>query len=110
MATVTGVQTPPRFGDIHRNGSRVISFSEKQSPIEDHLINGGFFVFNKEIFKYLTTDEWCDLEIGPLELIAAKGEMMVYHHSGYWGCMDNISEMSKLQQLWDSGKAPWKVW
>ena len=115
MATVTGVHPPPRFGEITYEPvglsgvtyGKVISFSEK--PMNGwNLINGGFFVFNKDIFKYLTTDEWCDLEIGPLELIAAKGEMMVYHHQGYWSCMDTLKDMGELQQLWDSGNAPWR--
>jgi glucose-1-phosphate cytidylyltransferase len=108
IATVTGVHSPPRFGEIHRKDGTVISFSEK--PVDDnHLINGGYFVFNRKIFDYLSEDSWCDLEVGALELIAAKGEMMVYHHRGWWGCMDNLLEMSKLSELWNSGKAPWKV-
>jgi glucose-1-phosphate cytidylyltransferase len=109
LATVTGVHPTPRFGEIHREKDAVLSFSEK--PLSDnHLINGGFFVFNRKVLNYLTTDEWCDLEIGPLELIAAKGEMMVYHHKGMWGCMDTLPEMHKLNHLWETGEAKWRVW
>ncbi len=108
LVTVTGVHPAPRFGEIHHESGNVISFSEK--PDGECLINGGFYVFNRGIFDYLTPDEWCDLEKGPLELIAAKGEMAVYEHGGYWGCMDTLRDMGELQTLWDSGRAPWKTW
>ena len=65
-------------------------------------------VMNRKIFDYLTPD--CDLEYGPLELLAAKGELMVREHGGYWGCMDNLNDMMALQELWNKGNAPWKVW
>ena len=104
MVTVTGVQHPPRFGEIQRDNNKVVSFSEKQSESEC-LINAGYFVMNTKIFDYLYDD--CDLEKGVLEQIATEGEMMVYHHKGYWGCMDTLSDMIKLQELWDSGKVPW---
>jgi len=107
LATVTGVHPIPRFGEILYDGNKVISFSEKPHN-GNCLVNAGFFVFNREIFKYLTEDEWCDLEIGPLELIAAKGEMMVYHHKGFWKSMDTLKDMGELQQLWDSGNVPWR--
>lgn len=109
IATVTGIHPLPRFGEIHRQGERVLNFTEKPND-PDCLMNGGFFVFNREIFDYLHPDEWCDLEVGPLEMVANDGELMVYHHTGYWGCMDNLKDMSELQKLWNDGKAPWKVW
>jgi glucose-1-phosphate cytidylyltransferase len=109
IATVTGVHPAPRFGELHCRENACLSFNEK--PQDSHCwINGGFFVFNREIFDYLTTDEWCDLEIGPLEILAAKGELMVYKHEGFWACMDTLREMGYLNQLWKEGKAPWKVW
>ena len=104
MVTVTGIKPPPRFGEIHREGEKVISFDEKNSN-SDCLINAGFFVCNTGIFGYLDDD--CDLEKGALEEIANDGEMMVYHHKGWWGCCDTLNDMIKLQSLWDSGDAPW---
>jgi glucose-1-phosphate cytidylyltransferase len=109
IATVTGVHATPRFGEIHHDSGRVLSFSEKPQN-GDTLINGGFFVFNRGIFKYLSDDECCDLEVGTLELIANKGEMMVYQHRGYWGCMDSLKEMNDLNNLWEKGLAKWRVW
>jgi glucose-1-phosphate cytidylyltransferase len=108
MVTITGVHPAPRFGELHHNNGNVISFSEK--PQDDGcLMNGGFMVMNRGIFDYLTEDEWCDLEVGPLELIAAKGELMVYHHKGYWSSMDTLKDLGTLQQEWESGKAKWRV-
>ena len=106
LATVTGVPAPPRFGELkHRTGT-VESFSEK--PESDTLINGGFFVFNNRIFDYLTNN--CDLEIGPLERIAAEGELKVYYHKGYWACCDTLRDLDALQEEWDTGKPKWRCW
>ena len=109
IATVAGVHPTPRFGEMHyAEDGRVTSFTEK--PEDDNcLINGGFFVFRREIFEYLTDAPWCDLECGPLELLAAKEQMMVYAHHGYWGCMDTMRDMEELNQLWNNGEAKWKV-
>jgi len=109
LATVTGVHPIPRFGEIHTgNDGQVCKFSEK--PDGDSLVNGGFFVFNRGVFDYLHEDEWCDLELGPLELIAERGELMVYHHEGMWRCMDTLRDVGELQQMWDKGEALWRVW
>ena len=108
IATVTGIHPHPKFGEIaHRNGC-VLSYSEK-APDADCLVNGGFMVFNRGIFDYLSEDDWCDLERGPFELLVNKGELMMYQHKGWWGCMDTIRETDELRNLWDSGKAPWKI-
>jgi glucose-1-phosphate cytidylyltransferase len=106
MVTVTGVRPPLRFGEIHHNRGEAVSFSEKKDN-KAISINGGFYVFNRNIFNYLKEDEQCDLEYGVLEEIATLGEMMVYEHVGYWGCMDTLYDLGMLQKLWDSGKAPW---
>ncbi|MDX9922913.1 MAG: glucose-1-phosphate cytidylyltransferase [Syntrophales bacterium] len=109
MATVTAVNIASRFGEMIAEDDRVVSFSEK--PREGGaLINGGFFVFNKALFNYLTPSESCDLEIGPLEEIARQGELMAYKHPGFWACMDTMRDMEYLNRIWDSGRAPWKVW
>ncbi len=111
MVTVTGVRPIARFGELLINGNQVRSFQEKpQVSSEGGLISGGFFVFNRQIFDYLTEDEDCDLEHGALENLAAKGELMVYKHEGFWYCMDTLRDMDRLNKLWNEGRAAWKVW
>ena len=74
------------------------------------LINGGFYVFNRKIFDYLKEDDNCDLEIGVLEKLSQKGQLMVYKHRGLWVCMDTMRDVEYLNNLWDNGKAAWKIW
>jgi len=109
IATVTGVNAAARFGELKLNGSKVESFIEKpKSGLE--FVNGGFFVFNRKIFNYLTANDSCDLEVGPLEQLAHDGELMVYKHQGSWACMDTLRDMEYLNKLWDENKAFWKIW
>ena len=89
-------------------GDVVRSFREKDET-DASLINGGFMVFNPEIFSYLDDDSTV-LEQKPLQRLAAEGELMSFHHTGFWQCMDTQREMKKLEELWQSGKAPWKIW
>lgn len=109
MATVTGINPASRFGELKLEGDRVTSFSEKPENGEG-LVNGGFFVFNREIFSRLTSDDSCDLEVGPLERIAREGQLMVYRHRGFWACMDTMRDMEYLNRIWESGTAKWKIW
>jgi glucose-1-phosphate cytidylyltransferase len=109
MATVTGINPASLFGELKTDGDRVEVFREKP-PNGDSLINGGFFVFNREILNYLTTDDSCDLEIGPLEQIAKEGQLMVYKHRGFWACMDTLRDMEYLNRIWDENRAKWKIW
>ena len=103
LVTITGVHPEPRFGELlHKNGS-VISYREK--PNNENLVNGGCMVLGRAVFDYL--DNQCDFEHGPLEKIAAEGQLMVYHHKGFWKCMDTLNDMVELQRMWDSGKAGW---
>lgn len=109
IATVTGINPSSRFGELKINQNKVESFNEK--PKEGStFINGGFFVFNKAIFNYLSNNDDCDLEVGLLETLAKNGELMVYKHTGSWACMDNIRDMDYLNNLWNDNKAFWKVW
>jgi len=109
MVTITAVHPPPRFGEVHRRDDGLVeSFTEKPQDTT-RLINAGFYVFDRRIFNYLTTDEWCDLELGPLEMIANQGQMMAYHHKGFWKPMDTLNDMIQLQKLWEKGDAPWAV-
>jgi len=111
VGTVTGVHSPSRFGKImidNENG-RVGKFTEKplESGISDY-INGGFFVLNREFFNYLDREKSCILEREPLENLAKDGELVAYRHDGYWQCMDTYRDWLLLEELWQSGDAPWK--
>ena len=106
IATLTGVKPPSRFGTLSIKGNSVKSFIEKPQAIEG-LINGGFFVFNKTLFNYLTDDDLCDLEIGTLDKLAEENELMVYKHLGEWMCMDTVRDMDYLNKLWSYDKAFW---
>ncbi len=105
-ATVTAVRPPVRFGELSIEKNRVTKFQEKPQAGEG-WINGGFFVFEPSIFDFITDDSTL-LEREPLERLAEKGELMVYHHQGYWQCMDTLRDKTTLDDLWVSGKAPWK--
>ncbi|SHK36829.1 glucose-1-phosphate cytidylyltransferase [Desulfatibacillum alkenivorans DSM 16219] len=107
--TLTGVSPAKRFGELKLDGNQVVSFQEKPDASEG-LINGGFFVCNRKIFDYLTTEDDCDFEYGPLERLAEEGELMVYRHPGFWACMDTLRDMDYLNGLWDRNESPWKVW
>ena len=110
LATLTGVRPPSRFGDVIMDATgQVEKFTEK-SQASAGLINGGFFVFNRQIFDRLSLDPNCDFEYGPLEKIAEEGELMLYEHSGQWECMDNTREMNHLNALWAKNEAYWKIW
>jgi len=109
LATLTGISPAARFGKLKIEGNTVNSFHEKPRD-PDGFVNGGFFVFNRAIFDYLSEDNLCDLEIGPLDEIACQGELMVYKHNGFWACMDTQRDMTYLNNLWDENKASWKIW
>ena len=108
IATVTAVRPPSRFGNLTLNGSTVCEFAEKPQA-DDGWINGGFFVFNPQIFDYLENDESI-LEREPLERLAAERELMAFRHAGFWQPMDTLRERMLLDSLWASGNAPWKIW
>lgn len=107
--TITGVHPPSRFGEIIVRDTRLISFEEKPQTSVG-CINGGFMVFNRNLLDYLAEDENCDLEVGPLEELAKKGEIIVYKHGGNWECMDHERDVVHLNHLWNTNKAFWKVW
>ena len=106
LATLTAVNPTSNFGllDLDEQ-SGVRSFQEK--PRLDQWINGGFFVFEREIFDYL--DENSVLEKQPFETLARDGELMAYQHNGFWKCMDTFKDNRELNDLWET-TAPWKVW
>jgi len=105
IATLTAVRPPVRFGELLINKNKVQEFKEKPQAVKG-WINGGFFVFNKEIFDFIDGDETM-LEREPLERLAGIGELMAFKHSGYWQCMDTIREKQLLENLWKTSNAPW---
>ncbi|MHB9146738.1 MAG: glucose-1-phosphate cytidylyltransferase [Symbiobacteriia bacterium] len=108
LATVTTVRPPARFGQISFDGERVDSFLEKPQT-DDGWINGGFFVLEPGVFDFVDDDEtvW---ERSPMERLAESGQLMAYRHRGFWQPMDTLREKQILEGLWQSGRAPWKVW
>jgi glucose-1-phosphate cytidylyltransferase len=108
LATVTAVRPPARFGGLEFDGDAVLRFAEKPQSGEG-WINGGFFVLEPGALDYVTSDDdsW---EAVALEALARDGQLASYRHFGFWQAMDTLRERQLLESLWDSGKAPWKVW
>ena len=108
-ATITTVNIGQVKGvlDIDQDNN-ITSFREKDDS-DGSLINGGFMVLNPEIFQYLDGDETV-FEKEPMQRLAAEGQLKSFYHDGFWQCMDTQREMKKLEELWQSGKAPWKIW
>ena len=108
LATVTAVRPTARFGALKFAGDRVTEFKEKAQTSEG-WINGGFFVFEPEVFDYIDGDDTV-LEEGPLERLAAAGELWAYRLHDYWQCMDTMRDCNLLNELWKRGNPPWKTW
>jgi glucose-1-phosphate cytidylyltransferase len=106
IATVTAVRPSARFGDLSIVDNLVEHFKEKPQAGEG-WINGGFFIFEPEIFDFIDNDLTI-LEKSPLERLAEMGELMAFKHHGYWQSMDTLREKESLQELWDSGEVPWQ--
>ncbi len=107
LATVTAVTPSSRFGVLEMNKNSVMRFLEK--PRTEGYASAGFFVFNRRVFDYLGGDD-CTLELEPLERLAREGQLMAYKHEGFFFAMDTYREYEYLNQLWNKGQAPWKVW
>lgn len=108
LATVTAVQPPGRFGALNMVGARVKNFVEK--PLADGgRINGGFFVMSPKILDYIDGDATV-LEGEPMERLANEGQLAAYVHKGFWQPMDTLRDKQRLEKLWQSGNAPWKIW
>jgi glucose-1-phosphate cytidylyltransferase len=107
-ATVTSTYSPGRFGSLEISMGSVKSFQEKPRG-DGRRVNGGFFVLNPSVFKHIEDDStvW---EQGPMSSLAKEGELMAYDHSGFWQPMDTLRDKVYLEQLWESGQAPWKSW
>lgn len=107
-ATITAVQPPGRYGALQTSGLQVSGFTEKPRG-DGGLINGGFFVLSSKCLDLIESDE-TSWEMGPLVELARQGQLMAFEHRGYWQAMDTLREKNLLEDLWLSGKAPWKVW
>jgi glucose-1-phosphate cytidylyltransferase len=107
-ATLTAAFSPARFGALNIENNQILSFTEKPQG-DGALINGGFFVLSPNVLKRITGDD-CVWEQEPLNGLAFDGNLMAYSHKGFWQPMDTVREMIFLQDLWEKGKAPWKVW
>lgn len=105
IGTVTGVQPASQFGILATEGDTVTAFAEK--PRTTALINGGFFIFRRAFFDYLSADEDCVLEGEPLESLTRDGQLKLYEHRGYWRCMDTFKDYRELNRAFESGHAPW---
>jgi glucose-1-phosphate cytidylyltransferase len=107
-ATITAVRPPGRFGALNVERQRITGFQEKP-PGDGSWINGGFFVLSPGALDYISGDEsvW---EREPMERLAEEDNMAAYCHDGFWQCMDTLRDKLKLEALWESGAAPWKVW
>lgn len=108
LATVVSVQPPGRYGALEKSGNQVTGFIEKPRG-DGGLINGGFFVLSPKVLDLIAGDQttW---ESEPLTQLAAIGELMAFEHNGFWQPMDTLREKNLLEELWNSGKVPWKIW
>ena len=109
LATLTGVRPPGRFGELSTDNHCITEFNEKPQT-SGGRINGGFFVFSREVLRYFNDDPNLILEQEPLRALAADRQLMCFPHDGFWQPMDTFREFELLNNLWRSGKAPWKVW
>jgi glucose-1-phosphate cytidylyltransferase len=108
LATVTAVRPPARFGALMFDGDCVVEFTEKPQTGEG-WINGGYFVLEPGVMDYIAGDDthW---EREPLGRLAADGQLAAYRHEGFWQCMDTLRDKRLLEELWQQGRAPWRVW
>ncbi|MBT5471762.1 MAG: glucose-1-phosphate cytidylyltransferase [Nitrospina sp.] len=108
LATVTSVQPPGRFGALDIEHGKITAFKEKPQG-DGASINGGFFVLSPQVFDYIDNEStiW---ENEPLEKLASEGQLSAYQHRGFWQPMDTLRDKAQLNELWESGKAPWEIW
>ena len=108
ICTMTAVKPEGRFGILDIEGDTIKSFREK-SKNDVGYINGGYMVLEPAIFDYIKGDS-TTFEREPLETIAEEGQLIAFKHNGFWQCMDTMRDREKLEGLWATGQAPWKVW
>jgi glucose-1-phosphate cytidylyltransferase len=109
VGTVTGVYPQSTYGELSIQGDRVFSFNEKPAN-NKNSISGGYFIFNKKFFDYLSDDDNCVLEREALQKLSDEGQLKVFPHKGFWQCMDTYRDYVYLQGLWDKDNALWRAW
>ncbi len=111
LATVTAVRPPGRFGELVLDDHRHVRVFNEKPQVSGGYINGGFFVFHRDVLeRYFPDRDDLMLEKEPLEALARDGELMAFRHDGFWQPMDTPREFQLLNDLWRSGRAPWKIW
>ena len=110
LGSVTAVRPPSRFGELNIDENNLVQDLEEKPQMGKGLINGGFFIFNKQMLSYLSADDNCDFEFGPLQDIASEGQLKAFKHEGFWQCMDNVRERDFLSDQVKNNTAPWMVW
>jgi glucose-1-phosphate cytidylyltransferase len=108
LATMTTVQAPARWGHVVVDGPNVTAFQEKP-PAEGAVINGGFFILSPRVLDVIDSDD-TSWEVEPLAKLVEQGQLAAYRHRGFWQAMDTLREKNMLEAMWQSGKAPWKIW
>ena len=109
LATLTAIHPPERFGVLNISGDYVSEFHEKHRG-DSSWINGGFFVFEPEVFDYLQDGDMTILERAPLETLSKEQKLTAFKHNGFWFPMDTLRDKRYLENLWNTKKAPWKIW
>jgi len=109
IATITGVNVGQRFGVLEVDSSGAIREFREKNDDDGKIVNGGFMVMNPQVFDYIEGDDTV-FEKAPLENLARDGELMVYRHDGFWKCMDTQRDRMQLEDMWQKGNAPWKIW
>ena len=109
IGTVTGICPSSRYGELMIDKDQVLAFDEKQKK-QNNFVNGGYFVFNRKFLRYLEDGDDCILEGEPLEKLASDGELKVFHHKGFWQCMDTHRDRTYLNEIWGKERPLWKVW
>lgn len=109
LATVAAVQPPGRFGVLNIDKDRQVSSFEEKPSDEIGWINGGFFILDPEVIKFIEGDE-TSWERAPLTTLAKEGELAAFEHKGFWQACDTLRDKRELEKLWNSGAAPWRVW
>ncbi len=107
--TVTAISVGQRFGVLEIDEENKVNGFREKDDSDGNLINVGFMVCNPEVFDYIK-DDMTSLEKAPLQNLSKNGQLMAYRHEGFWQCMDTKREMEKLEEMWGSGQAPWKIW
>ena len=109
LATLTAVLQEQSKGVLNIGGDNAVQSFREKSKTDSAPINAGFMVLEPQVFDYIDGDD-CVFEQAPLKRLAEEGQLMSYQHRGFWQCMDTLREKIELENLWKSGKAPWKVW